>query len=160
MLKINTRDVPDDPGHSPGGKYSCTGQSITYALQQREGPGLEQSPFDLEIHRIPPGKTAFPYHAHSAQWEFYHVMSGRGTVRHKDGVTPIEPGDAFHFRPNEPHHLINSGPGEEDLVVYVIANNPVGEFIHYPDSNKWMVRLPETDRIMRSEPVPYYDGEE
>jgi len=55
-------------------------------------------PFDVEILRIPPGKTPYSYHSHSAQWEFYHVISGSGVVRHKDGTTPIEAGDAFIFQ--------------------------------------------------------------
>lgn len=35
----------------------------------------------------------------SAQREFYHVISGTGTVRHEQGNTPIEAGDAFIFEP-------------------------------------------------------------
>src|SRR5262249_34868469 len=99
-------------------------------------------------------------HSHSAQWEFYHVISGKGVVRHKNGTTPIEPGDAFLFRPGEPHQLINaaSAPGE-DLVLYVVADNPIGKSCHYPDSNKWVVQSPER-RLMRSEPLDYFDGEE
>ena len=71
---------------------------------------------------------------HSAQWEFYHVISGRGIARHKDGQTSIEPGDAFLFKPGEPHQIINDGT--EDLVLYVVADNPVGESCQYPASVK------------------------
>jgi len=78
-------------------------------------------------------------------------------MRDKDGKTPIEPGDAFIFRPDEPHQLINDGT--EDLVIYVVADNPTGESCHYPDSNKWLVRSPE-GRLMRSGALDYYDGEE
>ena len=74
-----------------------------------------------------------------------------------DGVTPIEPGDAFIFEPGQPHQLTCTGT--EDLVVYVIADNPIGESCHYPDSGKWFVLSPER-RIVRSEPLDYYDGEE
>lgn len=69
----------------------------------------------------------------------------------------IEPGDAFLFRPNEPHQLINDQ--NEDLLIYVIADNPVGETCYYPDSGKWAVKSPEY-RLVRSEPLDYYDGEE
>jgi uncharacterized cupin superfamily protein len=91
------------------------------------------------------------------QWEFYHVISGNGVVRHQDGTTPIEPGDAFIFLPDQPHQLINDS--SEDLLVYVIADNPFGESNYFPDSNKWIVRSPER-RIIRSEGLEYYDGEE
>ena len=117
----------------------------------------ERHPFDVEILRVAPGQTPYPYHAHSAQWEFYHVISGRGMVRHQDGTTPIEAGDAFVFKPGEPHQLANNGT--EDLIVYVVADNPIGESLYYPDSQKWGVRMPER-RVMRSEPLDYFDGEE
>ena len=71
--------------------------------------------------------------------------------------TPIEPGDAFIFKPGEPHQLINDG--KEDLVLYIVADNPMGESCHYPDSGKWLVHSPER-RLIRSEPLDYFDGEE
>ena len=43
------------------------------------------------------------------------------------------------FAPNEPHQLINNG--EEDLVMYVVADNPIGESGYYPDSKKWIVPM-------------------
>src|SRR5204863_5736064 len=89
----------------------------------------DRPPFDVEITRIFAGKRACPYHSHSAQWEFYHVISGKGAVRHKDGTTPIEAGDAFIFKPGEAHQLINDS--SEDMVIYVVADNPMGESCHY-----------------------------
>ncbi len=118
---------------------------------------MKRHPFDVEILRIPPGKNPYPYHSHSAQWEFYHVISGRGIARHKDGMTPIEAGDAFIFEPNQPHQLINDSA--EDLVVYVVADNPIGESYYYPDSNKCSAYSPQR-KMMRSEALNYYDGEE
>ena len=44
-------------------------------------------------------------------------------------------------------------------MVCVVADNPLGESCHYPDSNKWVVRSPER-RLIRSAPLEYYDGEE
>lgn len=118
---------------------------------------IERHPFDVEICRIPPGKRPYPYHSHSAQWEFYHVISGTGVVRHHDGTTAIEPGDAFLFKPGEPHQIINNGA--EDLILYVVADNPLGESCHYPDSGKWLVRSPAR-QVIRSPALEYYDGEE
>ena len=46
-----------------------------------------------------------------------------------------------------------------DLVLYVIADNPIGESCYYPDSEKWGVDSPER-RYIRSEPLKYEDGEE
>jgi hypothetical protein len=44
-------------------------------------------------------------------------------------------------------------------VLYVVADNPIGESYYYPDSKKWGVNSPER-RIVRSEPLDYFDGEE
>ena len=88
------------------------------------------------------------------------MISGNGLVRHQEGSTPIGPGDAFIFKPNEPHQLINSSSeAGQDLVVYVVADNPIGESYYYPDSKKWGVGSPER-RLLRSEALDYFDGEE
>lgn len=159
MHKVNTHNLPEEKWSSPKGKFNGFGKEVSEALgrQPRSFNLLERHPFDVEICRIAPGQTPYPYHAHSAQWEFYHVISGRGRVRHKDGTTAIEPGDAFIFKPGEPHQLINDGT--EDLILYVVADNPIGEAFYYPDSNKWGVPIPER-RNLRSNPLDYYDGEE
>ena len=159
MRKANTNELEEIAWTSPRGKFAGAGKQVSEALgRDPQSTDLNRRhPFDVEILRIPPGKTPYPFHSHSAQWEFYHVISGRGAARDADGTTPIEPGDAFLFRPGEPHQLINDGV--EDLIVYVVADNPIGESAHFPDSNKWTVRSPER-RVIRSEPIEYYDGEE
>jgi uncharacterized cupin superfamily protein len=159
MRKVNTNSMAELPWTSPKGKFAGAGKQVSEELGRdpRSTDLMKRHPFDVEIVRIPPGKAAYPYHSHSAQWEFYHVISGRGIARHKDGKTPIETGDAFIFQPGEPHQLINDGA--EDLIVCVVADNPIGESCHYPDSDKWLVRSPER-RLIRSESVEYYDGEE
>src|SRR5215510_7719482 len=100
MLKVNTKSLAEETWSSPKGKFLGAGKEISEALgrKPRSTDLMERHPFDVEIIRIPSGKAAYPYHLHSAQWEFYHVMSGRGTVRHADGTTDIGPGDAFIFK--------------------------------------------------------------
>src|SRR5437867_9883382 len=159
MRKINTRDIEELTWSSPKGKFAGAGKQVSEALGRKpQSTDLrERHPFDVEILRIPPGKTPYPYHAHSAQWEFYHVISGKGVVRHKDGTTAIETGDAFIFPPDESHQLTNDGT--EDLILYVVADNPIGESCHYLDSQKWLVRSPAR-RIIRSAALDHYDGAE
>ena len=107
MRKINTKDIAEVSWSSPKGKFAGAGKAISEALGRKpQSTDLkERHPFDVEICRIPPGTLACPYHSHSAQWEFYHVISGKGSVRHKDGTTGIEAGDAFIFKPGEPHQI-------------------------------------------------------
>ena len=159
MRKVNVREIAEESWASPSGKFGGFGKEISIALGRKPFSTdlKERHPFDVEIMRIPPGKIPYPYHAHSAQWEFYQVLSGRGSVRHKDGSTPIELGDAFIFPPEEPHTFLNDG--SEDLVMFLVADNPIGESAYYPDSKKWLVRSPER-RLLRGEALDYYDGEE
>jgi uncharacterized cupin superfamily protein len=159
MKKINTGDIPEETWTSPKGKFSSADRNISLVLGRQPASTdlMKRQPFDVEICRIPAGKSPCPYHSHSAQWEFYHVISGSGSVRDPDGNTPIGAGDAFQFEPGVPHQITSSPGG--DLVLYIIADNPIGESCHYPDSGKWLVRSPERV-LIRSEPLDYHDGEE
>ena len=159
MRIVNTNDIEELTWSSPKGKFNGAGKQISEALGRVPASTdlKERHPFDVEIARVPAGATPFPYHSHSAQWEFYHVISGTGVLRHEGGTTPIKPGDAFIFQPGEPHVMSNDGT--EDMIFYVVADNPIGESAYFPDSKKFVVRSPER-RVLRSEPLDYYDGEE
>jgi uncharacterized cupin superfamily protein len=159
MRKVNTETLEEIKWSSPRGKFKGAGKEVSEALGRnpKSTDLMERHPFDVEILRVPAGQTPYPYHSHSAQWEFYHVISGRGSVRDEKGTTEVTKGDAFIFRPNEAHQLVNTG--DTDLVVYVIADNPIGESWHYPDSGKYAVRMPE--RVLgRITEADYFDGEE
>lgn len=160
MKIVNTERLEEVTWDSPKGKFGGAGKQVSEALGREASSTdlMKRHPFDVEIQRIPPGMSNCPYHSHSAQWEFYHVISGTGFVRHEDGTTPIGPGDAFLCKPGEAHQIGNDSP-EGDLILYVVADNPLGESCHYPDSGKWLVRSPER-RLVRSEGLEYYDGEE
>lgn len=49
--------------------------------------------------------------------------------------------------------------GNIGKMVLVVADNPMGESCHYPDSDKWLVRSPGR-RLIRSVPLDYFDREE
>lgn len=159
MRIVNAADVPELTWSSPKGRFRGAGKQISEALGRvRDSTDLLlRHPFDVEIQRLEPGAVTCPYHLHTVQWEFYSVVSGRGTVRHAEGRSAIGPGDAFLFKPNEAHQLINDG--DEDLVLFVVADNPLGEACYYPDSDKWAIETADGP-ILRSPPVDYYDGEE
>src|ERR1700731_343162 len=99
MRKVNVNEIKEDPWQSPGGKYAAFFKGISEALG-RDPSSLDlakRHPFDLEWTRIPPGKPMCPYHSHSAQWELYLVISGKGLVRHEDGTTEVAAGGDFLF---------------------------------------------------------------
>ncbi|MEM7012069.1 MAG: cupin domain-containing protein, partial [Verrucomicrobiota bacterium] len=149
MKKVNTNELDEESWESPKGTFAGFGKQVSHALGRDETSTdlMKRHPFDVEILRIPPGKKPYPYHSHSIQWEFYHVISGTGEVRDDEGLTAIAAGDAFLYKPGEAHQILNNS--EEDLIVYVIADNPIGESCYYPDSGKWMLRSPEK-QIIRS----------
>ena len=161
MRKVNTNELEELTWSSPKGKFAGAGKQVSEALGRDPGSTdlTKRHPFDIEIARIEPGDTPYPFHSHGAQWEFYLVISGKGFVRHDGGTTLIERGDAFIFKPAEPHQLINPAESTEDLILYVVADNPINESSYSLDSKKWLVYSPER-RLIRSEPLDYYDGEE
>ena len=162
MRKVNLNDIKEEAWQSPGGKYAAYFKGVSEALG-RDPNSLDlakRHPFDLELTRLPPGKPNFPYHSHSAQWELYLIVNGKGNVRHDTGTTEVVAGDAFIFGPNEPHQIVSSD--QEDLVYYVIADNPIGESAYFPDSGKWKVnRRSASDRIvLKGKETDYFNGEE
>lgn len=159
MRKVHNNDVVEEGGTSPKGKFGGYAKEISLALGRDPNSSDfdKRHPFDVELSRLTPGQVAFPYHSHSTQWEFYIVISGIGTIRDEDGEHQVVAGDSFLYKPNEAHQIANHGT--EDFIFYTIADNPFGDSCYYPDSKKWLVRVPERT-LIRSEALDYYDGEE
>jgi uncharacterized cupin superfamily protein len=162
MRKVNLSEIKEQERKSPKGKFHKHSKEISIALG-REPESLDlakRHPFDVMLTRVPPGKSFCPYHAESAQFEFYIVVSGRGKVRdEKGGVEEVKAGDAFYFAPGEAHQLSNES--SEDFVYYVIADNPMNDSCYYPDSKKWAVHTPPDGMIIvKGSETDYFDGEE
>ncbi|HEY8902747.1 MAG TPA: cupin domain-containing protein [Chthoniobacterales bacterium] len=158
MTAKNLAAIPQDHTVSPSGKFELFRRHISIALggQKDTGPSGGGHPFDVEQATIPPGKTAWPFHSHAAQWEMYLVQSGRGSSRREEDVEDVGPGDCWIVPPGHAHQLTNTG--DEPLVYLVIADNGPADVIHYPDSNKWFVK-PQR-KSFRMEETAYYEGEE
>jgi uncharacterized cupin superfamily protein len=161
MRKVNLKNIEEQTRQSPKGKFGRRSKNISVALG-RDPESLDlmkRHPFDLALVSIPKGKSLCPYHSHSTESELYLVVSGKGCVRDKDGLTDVRPGDAFFFGPGEAHQLTNAG--DEDFVYYVIADNPRGDCCHYPDSEKFAVWKEGMDEvIVKGTDADYFDGEE
>jgi uncharacterized cupin superfamily protein len=143
---------------SPRGRFHLFRRRISEALGAPGDAGVAGGghPFDIELVKLPPGATNFPFHAHAAQWEVYLVLSGSGELRAGDLTKTVAAGDTFVCPPGEPHQLKNIGT--EDLIYYVIADNPPADVINYPDSNKWVVK-PQHKSFTIQE-IDYYANEE
>src|SRR5256712_6555807 len=161
MHKVNLKDIPEQERKSPKGRFGRASKNISIALGREPGSLdlAKRHPFDLALVRIPKGKSLCPYHSHSSESELYLIVSGKGSIRDKDGSTIVEAGDAFFFGPGEAHQLGNAG--EEDFVYYVIADNPRGDSCFYPDSGKFEVwKEGNEEAIVKGTDADYFDGEE
>lgn len=93
------------------------------------------------LYEIDPGKTAFPYHAHSANEEAIYILSGTGLLRIGNTDTDeenhtVKAGDYIVLPAslNHPHQLINDG--KETLRYLCMSTLKYPEVVNYPDSNK------------------------
>ena len=151
-------EIPWSEQRSPQGRFHIFRRHISHALGAPRDAGVTGGghPFDVELSRLPPGATNFPYHAHAAQWELYLIVSGTGDLRTGGAVMVIRAGDTFVCSPGEPHQIMNSG--SEDLLYYVVADNPPADIIHYPDSEKWLVK--PQHKCFTARDADYYADEE
>jgi uncharacterized cupin superfamily protein len=159
MQHVNVSEIPWVERRSPRGRFHLFRRHISQALGSPQNAGVAGGghPFDVEITRLPPGATNFPFHAHAAQWELYLIQSGSGELRTGEETVPFGPGDVFMCPPGEAHQLKNTS--SEDLLYYVIADNPPADVGFYPDSKKWAVIKPER-KFFTMQEVDYYAGEE
>jgi uncharacterized cupin superfamily protein len=158
MNKVNLADIAPEESVSPKARYHRFRLNIAAALAAKKNGSTATGicPFDVELVRVPPRATNWPFHAHSAQWEMYVIVSGRGQVRTSQGRFEVREGDCLQHPPGEAHQLTNTGAA--DLIYYVIADNAAADVCHYPDSDKWF--LPGQSKPVRLRPAECYDGEE
>jgi len=153
----NLQSIETAETRSPGGRFALLRKHLSRALGHPRDGGVWNGghPFEVEHAEIPPGKQNFPFHSHAAAWEFYWILSGRGTLRTEMHRREIGEGDFFICLPGEAHQL--TAAPETALRYLVIANNPMADLIHYPDSEKWNTKPGR--RLFRGQ-LDYYDGEE
>lgn len=122
-------------------------------------PALDASPgrIGANLSRVPPGRTACPFHTHAREDEVFFVLSGRGVFRYGDAVREIRAGDCISCPAGTgvAHQLAN--PFDEDLVYFAVGLNDPHEVCTYPDSGKVMIRSLKT--VGRLAETPYMDGE-
>jgi len=119
---------------------------------------------------VPPGKRAWPRHAHLVNEEMVFVISGRGLLRYGNDESPLRAGDVIAFvpGPDTPHQIVNSS--EQDLKYLCVSTMEEPEIVLYPDSEKYGVlagSAPGGDKADRTFEVfakrgvnlPYWEGE-
>lgn len=120
---------------------------------------------------LPPGKRAWPRHAHHVNEELFVILSGRGTAIIGDDRVPIREGDvvAAPPDPDEPHQIVNDS--SDELRYLAISTMEEPDVVSYPDSDKIGVIAgspPGGDKgertvfhfTRRSDDLGYWHGEE
>ena len=121
------------------------------------------------VIKVPPGKRAWPYHAHYVLEEMFYIISGSGTLRHADQEYPVRAGDfiASPADPGQPHQIVNTS--DDELVYIALSNEMTTDVMLYPDSGKYGVwhgdpgdfNAPGNFKVFarKETAVDYWDGE-
>lgn len=88
---------------------------------------------------IPPGKLAYPYHAHLVNEEMFFILEGEGRLRHSDEAWEVKAGDIIccPVGRDHPHEIKNTGA--VDLKFLAVSTMEEPEVAFYPDSQKFGV---------------------
>lgn len=88
---------------------------------------------------VPPGKKAYPYHAHLVNEEMFFILEGEGRLRHSDETWSVGVGDIIccPVGREHPHEIVNTG--SLDLKYLAVSTMEEPEVGFYPDSNKFGV---------------------
>jgi uncharacterized cupin superfamily protein len=134
------------------------------------GTALASKMIGFNVTVIPPGKKAFPYHAHRGNEEMFFVLEGEGAIRLADREHRIRAGDFISLPPgrDSAHQIINDS--DAPLRYLAVSTMLVPEVVEYPDSHKVGViaggagaRPPEPDSLRHftrlRDAVDYWDGE-
>jgi uncharacterized cupin superfamily protein len=106
----------------------------------RIGPVIGTQKLGCLLHVVPPGKRAFPLHAHHANEEMYVILSGTGEYRVGGQRYPIREGDVLAAPaggPETAHQIVNNGKSE--LRYLGISTMIAPEAVEYPDSGKFAI---------------------
>lgn len=120
---------------------------------------------------VPPGKRAFPLHAHHVNEEMFIILAGSGEYRIGDKTWPVKAGDVLSAPAGgveTAHQIINTGSGEMRYLGISTMHFP--EAMEYPESGKfavWSRPHPSGDRAKlglrfigrRDMTINYWDGE-
>ena len=159
---VNIADIPlTDHGH---------GEAFAAKLGQI-GPLIGATQLGCRLVVVPPGRKAWPFHAHHVNEEMFFILSGAGTLRLGGDDHPVKAGDVIACPaggPETAHQIVNSGDAELRYLAISTMRSP--EVLEYPDSGKFAVvsgSAPGGDKSARrmwyvgraETSLDYWDGE-
>jgi uncharacterized cupin superfamily protein len=134
----------------------------------RIGPAIGLTALGCTLHVVPPGKRAYPFHAHHVADELFFILSGEGEYRFGAETFHVRPGDVLGAPAGKTaHQLVNTGAAE--LRYLGLSTNGGFDVVEYPDSRKFAVaagvrngdfRTATFAHIARADKsLDYWDGE-
>ena len=158
---INLENVSPMP-RSHGDHYECQIAPVSVALDSRM--------IGFNVTVIPPGKKAFPYHAHRGNEEMFFILEGEGSVRIDGATHRLRAGDFVSLPPgrDSAHQIINDS--KAPLRYLAVSTMVLPELVEYPDSGKLGMiagtqggRAPAPDSVRHitrlKDGVDYWEGE-
>jgi uncharacterized cupin superfamily protein len=116
------------------------GQGSFAFRRRRLGPEAgSRGALGCSYYELPPGKTAFPFHFHSAIEEGIYLLEGSGALRIGKETVDVRAGDyiAFPPGPDSSHQLTNTGSGTMKYLCLSAPGMPMTlDVVGYPDSKK------------------------
>jgi uncharacterized cupin superfamily protein len=128
---VNLADVPLRTA-TKGTKFS--------AQLGRIGSLIGAQQLGAQLHIVPPGKAAFPRHAHHRNEEMMIILSGEGEYQRGDETWPIRAGDVIAAPAStgeQAHQTRNTGSAPLHYLAISTRHDP--EITEYPDSGKFSV---------------------
>jgi len=153
-------------------QFSPSGDAAERYGAERADIGRRIGALELgyNLTRIPPGRAAYPAHAHRVNEEMFHVLSGTGRLTIGERAWDLAAGHFVACPPGGPetaHKIVATG--EEPLVLLALSTLEMPELVEYPDSGKFGVVTVVEDAEGRPERwahfgrrdqcLDYWDGE-
>jgi uncharacterized cupin superfamily protein len=149
-IVVNLDEAPEID-YLKGDHWGSVFKILTPSMRERGGS------LGVNWNRVPPGRSACPFHGHQREDEVFFVLSGRGVLRYGDEIMELRAGDCVSCPAGTgiAHQIVNTF--DEGLTYLAIGLHDPDEVGFYPDSGKVMVR--SLQRVGWLENVEYLDGE-
>ena len=90
-----------------GGRYATQRARVTNMI------GMQK--LACSLYSVPPGNTAFPYHAHANAEELCVILEGEGTLRQDGAEYAIKAGDIIAAPVTSAHQILNTSNSDLKL---------------------------------------------
>ena len=136
------------------------------------GPIIGTRQLGAMLHIVPPGKKAFPKHAHHANEEMMIILKGNGTYHQGEQSWPIREGDvvaAIAGGDETAHQIENTSTSELHYLCVATQHDP--DVVEYPMSGKFAVTsmVPPGESVFnarlafigrKEDSLDYFEGED